>query len=84
MIDPELKHHLEKIEGELKDFHKASFRPSLILFRGSIYGAGTVLGAVLVVIIVGWILNIIGVIPAFADQVNEFRAALDRFSTPVK
>lgn len=84
MIDPELKHHLEKIEAELKDFHKTSTSFSSTLKRGLVYGAGSVLGAVFVVIIVGWLLNIVGIIPAFNDQVTEFRAALDRVATPVK
>lgn len=84
MIDPELQHHLEKIEQEIKAFHKSSSGFSSTLVRGLIYGAGTVLGAILIVIVVGWVLNIIGVIPAFTDQVNEFRAALDRFSAPIK
>lgn len=78
MIDPELKTHLENIEKEIIDLRKSSTGFSSTLIRGMVYGAGYVAGAVLVVIIVGWILNIIGIIPAFNDQVSEFRAALQR------
>jgi hypothetical protein len=84
MIDPELKTHLETIEKELVDLRISStgFTPTLL--RGMVYGTGYVLGAVLVVIIVGWILNIVGIIPAFNDQVDEFRTALQRIGGPVK
>jgi uncharacterized membrane protein len=41
-------------------------------------------GAVFVVIIVGWILNIIGVIPALSNYATEFRTALERIGGPVK
>lgn len=84
MIDETLQHHLEKIEKELKEIRIAttSLRSSLV--RGFIYGAGYVIGVVMVIVLVGWILNIVGVIPLFNDQVNEFRAALNRVNTPVK
>lgn len=54
------------------------------LWRGCIYGAGYVVGAVLIIVIVGWILNIIGVIPAFSREVTEFRTALENIGGTVK
>lgn len=84
MIDPELKHHLETIEKELKAIRVATTSIKLSLVRGLVYGAGYVVGAVTIVVLVGWILNIIGIIPAFNDQVDEFRSALNRINTPVK
>lgn len=84
MIDPELKTHLEIIEKELTDLRKSSTGFSSTFLRGMVYGAGYVAGAVLVVILIGWILNIVGIIPAFNDQVSEFRAALQRIGGPVK
>lgn len=84
MIDPELKHHLEAIEKELKVIRVATTSIKSSLVRGLMYGAGYVIGAVTIVVLVGWILNIIGIIPAFNDQVDEFRSALNRINTPVK
>lgn len=84
MIDPELKIHLETIERELTDLRKGSNSLWSTLARGAIYGAGYIVGAVLIIIIVGWILNIIGIIPALNDQVDEFRSALQRIGGPVK
>ncbi len=78
MIDPELKTHLEKIEAELVGFRKGMLSVKATLLRGTVYGAGYIIGAVLVIVLVGWFLNIIGVIPAFSDQVKAFQAALER------
>ncbi|HUD03932.1 MAG TPA: hypothetical protein VMR73_00370 [Candidatus Paceibacterota bacterium] len=76
MIDPELKNHLETIENEIVKMRKGSTGIPYTLWRGIVYGAGYVIGAVFVILIVGWILNIIGVIPYFNNQVIEFRTAL--------
>lgn len=84
MIDPELKTHLENIERELIDLRKGSNGLRSNLTKGIVYGAGYIVGAVLIIIIIGWILNIVGVIPYFSSQVNEFRSALQRIGGPVK
>jgi hypothetical protein len=84
MIDPELKSHLETIERELVDLKEKSTDLKHTFLRGMVYGGGYVIGAVLVITFVGWILNIVGVIPALATQVNEFRAALEHINSPIK
>ena len=84
MIDPELKKHLEVIEKELSEMRKETVSLKSSLVRGLVYGAGYILGAALIIIIIGWILNIVGIIPAFNDQVTEFRSALDRVGGPIK
>ena len=84
MIDPELKGHLEKIEGELAQMRKSTSGIWRTLWRGIIYGAGYIVGAVLIIVIAGWILNIIGVIPAFSRQAVEFQTALGNISNTVR
>ncbi len=84
MIDPELKKHLEVIEKELAELRSSSTGLLSTLLRGAVYGAGYVVGAVLVIIIIGWILNIVGIIPAFTTQVQEFRAALERIGGQIQ
>ena len=84
MIDPELKKDLNRIDKELSHMDKASNGMWRTLWRGAIYGAGYIIGAVVVIVIIGWVLNVVGVIPAFDRQVAEFRAALQNFSGPVK
>jgi Na+-transporting NADH:ubiquinone oxidoreductase subunit NqrD len=84
MIDPELKKHLEIIENELAHMRKETVSLKASLVRGLIYGAGYILGAALILIIIGWILNIVGIIPAFNEGVKEFRDALQQVGGPIK
>jgi uncharacterized membrane protein YkgB len=84
MIDPELETDLKKIENELSQMDKESTSIWRTLWRGCVYGAGYILGAVVIIVVVGWILNIIGVIPALSNQVGEFRAALEKIGGTVK
>jgi uncharacterized membrane protein YkgB len=84
MIDPELKVHLEKIEADLSHMRTVSTGIWHTLWRGCVYGAGYVIGAVFVIVIVGWILNIVGIIPALNQQVLEFRTALQNIGNTVK
>ena len=84
MIDPELKKHLETIESELIRMRQRTTAVHHALWHGIVYGAGYVIGAVLIIVLVGWILNIIGVIPAFSRQVTEFRTALENVGRTVK
>lgn len=41
--------------------------------KGVLSGFGYVLGAGLALILIGWFLNVIGVIPAFQETANEWR-----------
>ncbi|MFA5132105.1 MAG: hypothetical protein WC444_02125 [Candidatus Paceibacterota bacterium] len=84
MIEPELQAHLESIEKEIIAFRNESNGLASTFTRGVVHGAGYVIGVVLIIIVIGWILNIVGVIPALNTQVSEFRAALDRIGGPVK
>jgi Na+-transporting NADH:ubiquinone oxidoreductase subunit NqrD len=84
MIDPELKAHLEVIEAELVHMRKETVSLKSSLVRGLIYGAGYILGAALVLVLIGWILNIVGVIPAFNNGVKEFRDALVHIRGPIQ
>jgi hypothetical protein len=84
MIDPELEQDLEKIDAKLSHMDKVATGAWRTLWRGVIYGAGYVLGAIAIIVVVGWILDIIGIIPAFNNQVTEFRMALEHFGGAVK
>lgn len=84
MIDPELATHLEKIEKEVTTLRKELTALWLVFMRGLINGAGYVVGAALVLTLIGWVLNVIGVIPAFTQGVNEFRASVDRIGGTIR
>ena len=76
VIDPELKNYLATIESEVVRIRKQSTGAWRALWHGVIYGAGYIIGAAIIVVIIGWILNIVGIIPALSQQVGEFRTAL--------
>ena len=80
MIDPELKEHLEKIEDEIIHMRKKSTSIWNALWIGIVYGAGYIVGVVLLIVIVGWILNIFGFIPAINRLAEELSAALATYS----
>jgi hypothetical protein len=84
MIDPELKTQLVKIEKEVTILRKELTTLWPVFLRGVVNGAGYVVGAALVLTLIGWILNAVGVIPAFTQGVNEFRASVDRIGGTVR
>jgi len=84
MIDPELKIHLEIIENELVLMRKKANNIWQIFWHGCISGAGYVVGTIIIILIVGWILNLVGIIPAFNRQMADFRTSLDNISKTVK
>lgn len=84
MIDPELTKHLEKMEKELSLLRKEMTSFSYSFMRGLFSGAGYVIGAAVILTIIGWILNVIGIIPAFTQGVTEFRESIDRIGGTVK
>lgn len=74
MIDPELKTELDKINRSLTGiFHKTE---SLwrAFARGVLQGIGGILGVALAVATIGWILNVMGVIPGFREQAKEWKS----------
>lgn len=84
MLDPELKSHLETIEKELVSLRRATSSLPSTMMRGIFHGAGYVVGAAVIVFIIGWVLNVMGIFPAFSEQVKEFRSALDQVPRPLK
>lgn len=45
---------------------------------GAVRGVGYLFGVVLALALIGWILNIVGVIPAFKEQVDSWRDLIDK------
>ena len=81
MIDPELKEYLSKIEKQLDGLAKKEERHWTQFVGGVFYGLGYITGAVVLIVIIGWILNIIGVIPEFTSSVAAFQHALSNFDS---
>ena len=73
MFDPELKTELEKVNRSLVGiFHKTESLWRAFV-RGVLHGMGSIIGVVLAVLMIGWILNSLGIIPGFKKQALEFQ-----------
>jgi len=62
----ELNENLDQINRKMGNFWFS-------FVRGLLTGFGSILGAGLAIILIGWFLNIIGVIPAFQKQAEQWR-----------
>jgi hypothetical protein len=62
----EIKRHLARIDKALN----SSWRSFV---RGTFQGLGSIIGATIVIVFIGWVLNIVGVIPEFKGYVDEFK-----------
>ncbi len=64
---------LKEFNENLKNLNESmrSYWPSLV--KGILTGFGSVLGAGLAILLIGWFLNVIGVIPAFQKQADQWR-----------
>ena len=67
----QINENLTKIEKKLGSYWTA-------LFKGLLYGLGTVIGAAMAIILIGWFLNIIGVIPALKKTSDQWRSAIQQ------
>jgi hypothetical protein len=77
MIEPELQNHLLEINKSLTEI-KNKKKPGIwrAFFNGMFSAFGYVVGIALVIVIIGWILNKTGLLPAFREQVKDFQVIL--------
>jgi len=74
MIDPELKTQLEKIDNHLVGiFHKTESLWRAFV-RGMLQGIGSIVGIALAILLIGWILNVMGIIPGIQQQAREWQS----------
>jgi hypothetical protein len=77
MLEPELKHYLEQIVSKLQAIQYKKEGLWRVFGRGVMHGLGSVIGVAIALIIIGWILNTIGVIPAFREQARSWQQTLE-------
>ncbi|HAG27587.1 TPA: hypothetical protein DCG61_02305 [Patescibacteria group bacterium] len=71
---------IRELNENLVKLNKRFGSPWIALGKGFIGGLGSVLGAGLAIILIGWFLNVIGVIPAFQRQADQWREVFDQTS----
>ena len=74
MIDPELKIQLDSISENLTQINKKSGKTGIwrSFFNGVFGALGYVAGLAIIVVVLGWVLQKTGQLPAFEAQVKNF------------
>ena len=73
MIDPELKTELDKLNRTLVGILHKTESPWRAFLNGALRGLGSVIGIVLAIALVGWVLNVLGVIPGIAEEAKVWQ-----------
>ncbi len=72
-MDQELKQQLERLNTNNELIASRLGSNYSVLLRGLITGFGSALGALIAITLLGFILNVVGVIPAFRYEVERWR-----------
>lgn len=67
----QINENLVKVNQRLGSYWSA-------LLKGLLYGLGTVIGAGLALILIGWFLNVIGVIPGVKQVAEQWRTTIQQ------
>jgi hypothetical protein len=78
MIDEELKAHLEAINRNVYSVNAKLAGKWNAFVRGILTGFGSVLGAFIAVAIIGYILNLVGIIPSLKSEVDSWKNILQQ------
>ena len=64
---------MDELKGSVDRLSKRFSSWWKIVWYGMLQGAGAVLGATAVILLIGWLLNIVGVIPFLSESANELK-----------
>lgn len=70
--------HLEDIKAELEELNENTAATSTWFLRGILQGAGAIIGSILMLIVLGWLLHILGLIPGFETIAGYVGTYFDR------
>lgn len=84
MLDQLKDKRLEEINANLEGINKKLGSYWTAFGKGLLYGLGSVLGAGIAIIIIGWFLNVIGVIPALRSTSDQWRQAFQQQAQDAK
>jgi len=77
-MQEEQNKRLAEIEDTLKDIHRILKPTGWEMFvQGMLRAVGYILGLMLAIIIIGWFLNMIGVIPFMSDIAQSMKEVLN-------
>lgn len=73
--DPEIK-QLIKIERRLEEIKNRTGNTKRAFLYGTLQGAGAVIGSIVALMLLGWFLSALGVIPGFGDIAEYLRGVV--------
>lgn len=77
-VEKEGLKHLKNIEDDIEEIKERTPTPRRSFLQGLLWGAGTVLGSLLALAIIGWILALSGFIPGFRDMADYLQTIVSQ------
>lgn len=77
MLEPELKNYLEDLNKNLTEIKNRGAWWKTFL-EGVLKGFGSVIGVAVALLAIGWVLNVIGIIPAFQQEAENWRELIEQ------
>jgi hypothetical protein len=78
-MDQQVQEEAKKVETLLAEIKiNTQNKPAKSFLNGMLYGAGIVLGTIVGVVLVGWLLSILGVIPGADVLAHKFTDILQK------
>jgi hypothetical protein len=78
MADEKELRQLREIKKELSEIKERSSDIKRTFLHGVLYGAGALVGGILAVALIGWVLNILGIIPGFGELADYGRSLMEQ------
>ena len=77
MNEVDFKIELEKIQKDLASINKKTPGLGGAFLKGIMTGLGSIVGVALALVILGYVLNVLGVIPALRNETNSWKQTLE-------
>ena len=70
--------HLARIEEELEEIKDRTANPKRSFINGIWQGAGAIVGSIAAILLLGWGLGILGLVPGIGDIANSLHSMVDQ------
>ncbi len=78
-VEREGLEHLTRIEQDLETIKERTPSPRRAFLLGILQGAGALVGGIVALVIFGWVLSLLGIIPGFTRIVSALQDATAHF-----
>ncbi|HVX90700.1 MAG TPA: hypothetical protein VHC20_03615 [Candidatus Paceibacterota bacterium] len=78
-VEHEGLEHLTRIEADLEEIKRRTPSPRHAIINGLFQGAGALVGGVVALVMLGWLLSLLGIIPGLGHIVEALQSATSHF-----